>query len=138
MASGIETAGLVLAAFPVIVKGLSYYADGLQKIQYWRRYRRELANYARRLRSQRVRYLNMLESLFDGIVESEEELAALVEDPAGPLWKKAKYDKALSARLDHSYEHFLDSLKAMMETLDAMTAKLGICPSSNVSPCTEY
>lgn len=133
MVTGVETAGLVLAAFPLVVDGLSHYADGIQTIQYWRRYRRELRDYARKLKSQGVRYQNTLELLFDGIVESEEELAALLKDPAGSLWQGTEYEEGLRSRLDHSYGHFLDVLKNMIETLDAMKARLGIDPSGNVS-----
>ena len=38
MATGIETAGLVLAAFPLVVKGLGAYVDGVRMIKYWKRY----------------------------------------------------------------------------------------------------
>ena len=91
MVTGVETAGLVLAVFPLVVKGMQYYAEGLQTIQYWRRYRRELQNHARRIKTQWVRYLNTIELLFEGIVGSDEELAGAclccpsVEDTAVSL-----------------------------------------------------
>ena len=133
MVTGVETAGLILATFPLVVDGLSHYINGLQTMRYWRRYRRELKDHARKLKNQTVRYLNTFELLFDGIVESEEELAALVKDPAGVLWQETKYETGLRLLLDHSYDHFLDTLKNMIETLEAMGAKLGIDPSGNVS-----
>ena len=126
MATGIETAGLVLATFPLVVKGLSAYVDGIRMIKYWKRYSWELRSYARKLKSQKVRYINTLELLFDGLVESDEELASLVNNPAGALWQESKYDKALRSRLDHNYDHFLEILNNMMKTLEALTAKLGL------------
>lgn len=98
MATGVETAGLVLAVFPLVVKGMQYYAEGLQTIQFWRRYRRELQNHARRIKTQWVRYLNTIELLFGGIVGSDEELAGaclcctFVEDttPSLSIWRSRR------------------------------------------------
>lgn len=132
MASGFELAGVVLAAFPIVVKGLGAYVDGVQAIKYWRRYGWELRSYARRLRSQRVRYINTLELLFDGVLESEDELATLVNDPAGASWHEPRYDKMLRSRLDHSYEHFLDTLDSMMIMLRDLAAKLDISEDGKV------
>lgn len=135
MVTGVETSGMVLAAFPLIVDGLGHYVNGLRTIEYWRRYHRELNNYVRRIKSQKVQYINTLELLFDGIVESEEELAVLVNDPVGISWQNEKHERRLGRRLDHCYKHFLDILKSMIETLKATGAKLGIDSSGKVDPC---
>ena len=77
-----------------------------------------------------MRFINTLELLFDGIVESEEELASLINNPVGILWQK--YDKPLRHRLDHNYDHFLDILDNMMKTLEALSMKLGLDEWGNV------
>lgn len=133
MATGFEVAGLVLTTFPIIVKALTAYADGVRTIKFWRRYRRELESYARRLRTQKVRYINTLELLFEGIVESEEELATLINDPIGVSWRDSKHNKALRFRLDYTYDHFFDILNFMMDTLQELGADLGVDEVGNVT-----
>lgn len=132
MVTGIETAGLVLASFPLIVDGLGHYVDGLQTIQYWRRYRREFENYARVLRCQRKKFLNTLELLFDGIIETDEELASLVNDALGVSWRREKFQKSLMIRLDHNYEDFLETLQTMHDSLEQTAVKLKLGESGNV------
>ena len=132
MASGIEVAGLVLSAFPLVVKGLTAYVDGVRAMNYWKRYTWELRGYARRLRTQRIWYIKTLELLFDGVVKSEKEIAALIEDPVGPLWREEKYTENLIARLDHCYDHFLETLGSMMASLEKLADRLGIDADGNV------
>ena len=126
MVTGVETAGLVLAAFPIIVSGLSCYVQGIQTIRYWRRFRRELTVYAQTLETQRICYLNTLEELLDGIVASDEELAALLSDPKGDAWHKPEYKERLQARLEHSYDTYFLTLTNMIEALVDLGEKLGI------------
>ena len=45
MASGIEVAGLVLGAFPIVMKALSSVVEGLEKIEDMRRARNLLTQY---------------------------------------------------------------------------------------------
>ena len=118
MVTGVETAGLVLAAFPIIVKGLTSYIDGLQKIDQWRMYRRELEGYSRRIKTQKTIYINTLELLFEGLLQSDEERAQLINDPKGYLWRNKGYFEQVAHRLDHAYENFLDVLSNMMQTLE--------------------
>ena len=59
---------------------------------------------------------------------------ALVNEPGGKLWQEPRYEDSLRLRLDYSYEHFLEILKRMIETLRAMATKLGMDASGEVGP----
>lgn len=126
MATGVEIAGLALAAFPIVVKGLTSYVDGIGRIRVWRRWRRELADYKRTLETQRISYLDTLEELLDGIVHTDQELKFLIEEPGGSLWRKPEYDERLRARLDHSYDSYLATIHELLDTLDVVQKKLGL------------
>ena len=102
MVTGIETAGLVLAAFPIVVHGLSRYVEGVETIRYWRRFRRQVADYARKLENQRIRYLDTLEELLDGIVKSNDDLATLINEPTCSAWQDDEYERRLRQRLGHT------------------------------------
>lgn len=121
--SGFEVAGLVLAVFPVVVKGLQQFTDGVQTIKAWKYYRRELAKYSRTLETQRIDYLNTVEQLFEGIIQSNDELEELMENPAGAF---SQYEESLRHRLDRSYTNYLDVMRDMLEALGKMRKEMGI------------
>lgn len=81
--SGIEAAGLVLAVFPLLVSGLTQFAAGVRTIKEWKRYHRELSNYSRILEAQEVYYRDTIDELLDGIIHSDEEYEALINEPGG-------------------------------------------------------
>ena len=101
----IEAAGLVLAVFPIVVSGLQHFTEGLETIKNWRRYHRELSKYARTLETQRIVYLNTIERLFEGIIESNDEFERLMSDPGLAISSNPKYEKRLTSRLGRSYDN---------------------------------
>ena len=126
MLTGVETAGLVLAAFPLVLDGLSHWLEGLDKVKRCRRIRRQLKNYEIRLRSQKVIYQNTLEWLLADIVQADEDIAAMLAEPKGKVWEKAEYDPLLRKRLAGAYDTFFDMLNIMLTTLREVEKKLGI------------
>ena len=132
MVPGIETAGLVLATFPIIISFLEHYVKGVETIQKWRFYSRELAIYGRKLEVQRVMYLNTTEKLLDGIVESDDDLATMLLNPASPAWKKIEHTDPLRTRLHHSYDIYFARTHDMMQNLEGLKTKLGIDASGKV------
>ena len=133
MVTGIEVAGIALAVFPIVVNGLSRFAEGVETIQSWRRYRRELAGYARTLECQQIWYLDTIEELLDGIVHSEEDFAALSHDLGGDAWQRPEYEAKLKRRLDRSYSSYMASMTNMLAALDKIRTKLGVASSGQVS-----
>ena len=126
MLTGVETAGLVLAVFPLVLDGLSYWLAGVQKVKRWRRIYRQLKNYEIRLQSQRVTYQNTLELLLVGIVQIDEDTAAMLAEPRGDAWRRARYDHLLHKRLDRAYDTFFETLQFMYTTLSEIEEKLGM------------
>ena len=126
MLTGVETAGLVLAVFPLVLDGLSHWLEGVQKVKRWRRIHRQLKNYEIRLQSQKVTYQNTLELLLVDIVQTDEDTAPMLADPRGDLWKKAEYDHLLRRRLDRAYDTFFEMLELMSKTLSEIETKLGM------------
>ena len=124
--SGFEIAGLVLAVFPIVVKGLSQFTEGVETIKSWKGYKRELAKYSRTLETERNVYLNTIERLFEGIIESNEELDELLEDPAGAFSQKPQYEEELKDRLGRSYDNYLLVMTDMLEALRKLRMELGI------------
>ena len=132
MVTGVETAGLVLAGFPLAMNGLGYMIKGVQAADFWRQHRRELKNYSRTLETQRIWYLDTLEQLFDGITEADEEVGELLRDPRRASWWKPQYEKRLRIRLGRSYDQYFDILEHMVETLEDMQEEMGVPTSGTV------
>lgn len=132
MVAGVETAGLALAAFPIVISCLKSYIEGAQTIRRWHHYGRELARYARKLEAEEVAYKNLTDSLLEGIVSSEEDLTTMLESPTSPLWQKPEYRDALQTLLHPSYDSYIAWAEDLVQTLEHMKRKLGIDPSGAV------
>lgn len=130
--SGIEAAGFVLAVFPIVVSGLQHFTEGVETIKAWKRYQRELAGYARTLETQRIVYLNTIERLFEGIIESNEELEGFMKDPGPAFSHKPQYEERLRTRLGRSYENYNKIMADMLDALRAARKELGIDENGKV------
>ncbi|KAG7006556.1 hypothetical protein G7Y79_00014g037310 [Physcia stellaris] len=130
--SGIEIAGIALAVFPVLVSGLSRFAEGARTIKYWRRCRARLEDYADDIKSQETYYLDTIDELFIGITTSEDDLARLMSAPKSFAKARPEYDQQLRRRLGRSYDEYVRSVTNMVKTLGLLREKLGIERSGKV------
>ena len=130
--SGIEAAGIVLAAFPIVVNGLQHFTDSVETIKRWRRYKKELAKYRRTLETQEIFYLNTIERLFEGIIQSHDELDALMKDPGPAFSHKPQYEERLRTRLGRSYDNYTKIMANMLDTLKVAREELGIDENGKV------
>ena len=130
--SGIEAAGLVLAVFPIVVSGLQHFTEGLETINNWRRYNRELARYSRTLETQRIVYLNTIERLLEGIIHSNDEFEAFMKDPGTTFTLNPQYEEQLSTRLGRSYDNYTRIMADMLDSLKAARKELGIDENGKV------
>jgi hypothetical protein len=136
MVTGVETAGLVLAAFPLVVNGLGSYVAGANTLRRWRNermYGRELKHLQRQLETQRVIYLDTLEELFTGVVYSDVERALLINDPSGSTWTRKEYETLLRERLGHSYHAYLATVNDLRESITVLEEKTSLNASEKAS-----
>lgn len=130
--SGIEAAGLVLAVFPIVVNGLQHFTESVETTKTWRRYQKELAKYSRILETQNIVYLNTIEILFDDIIQSNDELDAMMKDPGAAFSHKPQYEEKLRIRLDRSYGNYNKIMVDMLDALTAVQKELGIDENGKV------
>ena len=130
--SGIEAAGLVLAVFPIVVSGLQHFTEGLETINNWRRYNRELAKYSRTLETQRIVYLNTIEILFEGIIQSNDEFEAFMRHSGKAFTLNPQYEERLSTRLGRSYGNYNRIIADMLDSLKMAGKELGIDETGQV------
>ena len=115
--SGIDAAGLVLAVFPIVVRGLQQFTKGLETIKDWKRHHRELSN-MRELTRHKGSYTLTLpkDHLRVGIIQSNDVFGAFIEGPGHAVSCNPQYEKQLRIGLGHSYDN---DIKIMVNLLDA-------------------
>jgi hypothetical protein len=126
MVTGIETAGLVLAAFPLVVCTIQSYREGLEPLGDWWQYRTKVLKFAQGLKVQWDIFQENVRMLLDPMVTSTWELEELLSDPAGPKWQEPGLICKLEQRLPRSYDSYMCTIEAMKEALEKLKKKLGV------------
>lgn len=138
MVTGVETAGIVLAILPLLVNQLDNYIQGLETIKSFRtrRYRRELEDYRTRLGTQQAILLNTLEQSLEGVVDYEDEVSELIQNPRGPLWKDPAFQAKLCKKLDRDYDAFIGAMAQVSSRLEYLYGKLKLAPAGTMTVCS--
>lgn len=124
--SGIEVAGLVLGALPLIITALETYKSTVSKVSKWRCYEREVHRLVVILNCENVRLQSICEKLLEGGSVARTVIAAMIEDPGGPLWKDngLRQKLELSWRVWDSGENLLGMIEDVKGSLDEIKDKL--------------
>ncbi|KIW67269.1 hypothetical protein PV04_06534 [Phialophora macrospora] len=128
MVTGVETAGVVLAILPLIVNQLDSYVQGIESLKGFRtrRYRRQFEEWATRLGTQRAILLNTLEQSLEGVVDYDDDISELINNPRGPLWRDPSFQKSLAKKLDRNYGAFVRTMTELSTLLETLSRKLGL------------
>ena len=116
MITGIETAGLILAIFPLIISTLEHYRSCSEKARAVCHYESEIRSLKSILRSYQVRYENSLELLLETVLQPE-DISVLLLRPGGQEWKTSKFGEKLSTYLGRSSPVFEDTVSDINVTL---------------------
>lgn len=131
MVTGVETAGLILGSIPLLVSALEHYAEGIETIHKWWRYKKELASLKRILGAEYDRFLNTCEELLAGIVP-DKVLAELLEAPGGDRWRNPELERRLRMRLRNSFKSYLETVTDLLEVVNVLKDKLELDPNGKV------
>lgn len=101
--SGIEIAGLVLGAFPLLIFALESYRESSEVIGNWYRIQRPYRHSVRTIGIQEVQFERNLERFLLPLVVDDAEFKVLMEDPAGKGWEDPDLESRLRTRLPGSY-----------------------------------
>ncbi|KAL4913332.1 hypothetical protein BDW62DRAFT_205659 [Aspergillus aurantiobrunneus] len=126
MASGLEIAGLALATLPLIINQLDNYARGIERIRVVRRYRRTVSGYALRLETQYIIFSNNIKLVLGDIINDEERVSQLIQNPHIRLWKDASLQRELEQKLGRNYRVFVGNMLRVHETLRDLGQRLGV------------
>jgi hypothetical protein len=122
--SGIEVAGILLGAFPLIISAMEHYRDVKKPTAIWWKIRKAHNRDYNRLKECELQYQLQLELLLyplldDWVVDSP-QYEQLLANPGGAGWKEPRVEDSLRERLQqryHPYVRVMDELSEAMEKL---------------------
>lgn len=125
--SGIELAGLVLGAFPIILNGLESYRKGFEPLEEWWQFRTHFILFIDDVRHQMMKYNANMIRLLDPIVMStdDDKLATLLRIPS-PNHPEFDLEKVLEGRLASELDRFLRIVSRMHELMLSLKKLLQI------------
>jgi hypothetical protein len=129
--SGVEVAGLVLGALPLLLAGLQLYAEGIAVTRRYGKYREEINSLLDDLKAEKSVYQNSIETLLLGIVDAK-DVEEFIAHPGGELWKAPIFERKLRKRLGTSYNSYLDTILRLQTTAEKFRERLKLGSSGQV------
>ncbi|KAF2737057.1 hypothetical protein EJ04DRAFT_410694, partial [Polyplosphaeria fusca] len=124
--SGIEIAGLVLGAFPILIYALESYREGAEGLVDWWQIKRAYTRCRQDLTYHQLMFEGNVERLLSPLVVDDDELKSLMADPAGQAWEDKELEERLKARLPKSYKLFLEIMGDINKLMESLKKELGI------------
>ncbi|KAI9699903.1 MAG: hypothetical protein M1820_006965 [Bogoriella megaspora] len=130
--SGIEIAGLVLGAIPLLISALEHYEGALDSAYAFFKWRGELSTAIRKLLFQRTSYEQSVRILLNPIT-TEQELSDMMADSANTLWKSQDMAQALRGRLGEAYQAYMLNVEQIKRITESLAGKLDIDGADKVT-----
>lgn len=124
--SGVEVAGLLLAAFPLAISALEHYRETAETLGTFWKIRREYKTWTHSFNICRLAFEQNLEEFLLPLIADEDELQRLLAEPGGQEWKNPELEQRLKQRLPKSYELYLESMDRIKDVLEQLRHELGI------------
>jgi hypothetical protein len=124
--SGIEIAGLVLGAFPLLIHALESYREGAEVVSDWWQIERAYKKCKQDLKYHQLLFEGNIERFLLPLVVDDDELKQLMENPAGTAWEDSELEKKLKERLPRAYETFLGVMVEINELMESFKKALGV------------
>jgi hypothetical protein len=129
--SGLEIAGAVLGALPLIISALEHYATGVRTAKRFWRYKSVMEDLITQIDTQHGIFINTLELLLWGLVTVEQMTDLLIE-PGGDGWRDAKLNSKLRDRLRSAYDVYFRNVDRLNKSLVMIMGKLALDPDGKV------
>lgn len=116
--SGLEIAGLVLGAFPIVCGIARELEDVFQNAMSWWEFERSFENLIAGIRTQEIAYQQVLERLVEHLDVPEDEYNSLVADQDSPLWGESRIRDQLEKRFHYkTYRWINENLDILRQSV---------------------
>lgn len=125
MATGLEVAGVVLGAIPLVIAALENYENFLDPLKAFVRYHGELSRATRQLVNYYTSFEQSIQILLTPIADPQ-ELQDMMENTASELWKDKEIEEALQKRLGTSYHAYIRTVREIEGAITSIAEHLNI------------
>lgn len=122
--SGLEIAGVLLGAFPLIISSLEHWRDVAKVGGFFWKIRQEYAACIRKVRFYELLYKRNLKLLLIPIVGTITDAQLLIDSPGGDGWSDKDLQERLRDRLQDSYDLYQETLVEMNEAVQNLRHEL--------------
>ncbi|KAI5803589.1 hypothetical protein DFH27DRAFT_53025 [Peziza echinospora] len=123
MVTGVETAGLVLGAFPVAIECIRVYMKGASRIKKMIQYKVILEVFLQDLETEKCIFQDLCEDLLEPYCEAD-EIKELIKDPGGTSWSAEAIKDILQHHLTpQSIPIFLTVMKRLDDNLGMLAVR---------------
>ena len=123
--SGVEIAGFVLGAIPLMISSLEHYRETAEVLEGWWKIKSEWRKCKNNLNYHKVAFEENLEELLLPLIADEDKLKLLLECPGGPEWKDPALEDMLKERMPKTYSAYLETIQEMREVVKGLNDALG-------------
>lgn len=124
--SGIELAGLVLGAFPIILTALERYREGAELLSDWWHIEQAYKKCTQEVKYHRLLFESNVEEFLLPLVVDDDELKLLMENQEHESWDDPELEIRLEKRLPKSYTLFIDIMKEIQEQMAKLMKAMGV------------
>lgn len=122
--SGLEVAGVVLGAFPLLISGIENWRDVAKVGGFFWQIRKEYTKCRRDIQFYEIQYKKNLQELLLPLIPDVDEVAKLIADPGGQKWCDKALQQRLEGRLHESYQLYQDTITEMNEVAEELRKEL--------------
>lgn len=124
--SGVEVAGFILGAFPLLISALEDYRQGWEILEDWWKIKSEYKKCQQNLKLQKLVFEENLEQLLSTLVHDDDELKQLIASPGEKLWQDPELEEGLRERLPRSYEVYLEIIGEILTVIESLKKEIGV------------
>ena len=124
--SGLEVAGLLLGAFPLLISGLEHWRDVAKVGGFFWRVRKEYTKCRSDVLFHELLYKRNLKELLLPILNDADEVDRLVRDPDGKSWGNSALQERMKVRLQEAYGLYMDIIREMNDTTKELRIELSL------------
>ena len=131
--SGLEVAGVVLGAFPLLLAAIEHWHDIANTYELYRRIPRRYRECQQDIEYEKMMCRRNLEALLTPILQDADEVDRLVADPGGQGWNDPALQERLEERLHGSYHVYREIITKMEDVVYKLKKELSIDEGSTPS-----
>ncbi|UKZ70692.1 uncharacterized protein TrAtP1_011664 [Trichoderma atroviride] len=125
-ASGLESAGIVLNAFPIAINTLDICRDAAKLVGLFLQIKLAYKRWRDDLEFHRLLFTKNLRQLLLPLVLDDDTIEELLLAPGGDRWREERVTRLFEERLGDSYDLYMKFINGMNQTMDEINRELAV------------